>query len=695
MMAPDLYARSIQDSSTGGRFNLREKKMAGPSQSSRLCFCLIHTMLLGGLVSAGALAAQEPPKESATQDSGILLRQTVRRVRVDVVVIDAQGHPVKGLQASDFRVAEDGKPQSIRQFEYRSDENAETTLPKRPPLPPHTFMNLPAAPEHGPLTLLLFDALNTPISSQLQARAQMLEFVKKSSGRRIAVLFLGDRLRILQGFTSDTDLLVQAVNQTCASSLKGYEAELTGYPTSPAADPGPPTDGTNSPEGPPRGAYSGMTDAQAFEKRSAEMMESARAEYASESLKKRVETTLDALVEIGGFLKGLSGRKNLIWYSGSFPAGILPDSAKEAASFQLGSLERDDSAVTYTERIRKATNLLNTAEISIYPIDARGLSTEPLFDSADNSLVESFNHNPPTPQQWAQNTWNIQNGFGQALDAGIGTMNFLAEQTGGHAFYNTNALEEALEKASTEGSSYYSMVYAPTNMKYDGSVRRISVHLEHGQYQLAYRRSYIADEDSSAAHKHSAYQNAASSDQAPATMDSMAAASQFGAPLSHQLVFAAHVDAYGAPVPATAEQMAALAPYSEQVAKAEHRKFVQSATPVPMRQYVIEYAVLASQMELPKSANGFYQSDLSMAALAFNKDGDTLVGTKMRLKDDIPASKIENIRKDGFQAIQTFFVPAETAAIRLVVRDEHSGQIGSMEIRLPLPPGQQKGAGAQ
>jgi len=90
MMAPDLYARSIQDSSTGGRFNLREKKMAGPSQSSRLCFCLIHTMLLGGLVSAGALAAQEPPKESATQDSGILLRQTVRRVRVDVVVIDAQ-----------------------------------------------------------------------------------------------------------------------------------------------------------------------------------------------------------------------------------------------------------------------------------------------------------------------------------------------------------------------------------------------------------------------------------------------------------------------------------------------------------------------------------------------------------------------------------------------------------------------------
>jgi len=40
MMAPDLYARSIQDSSTGGRFNLREKKMAGPSQSSDSAFAL-------------------------------------------------------------------------------------------------------------------------------------------------------------------------------------------------------------------------------------------------------------------------------------------------------------------------------------------------------------------------------------------------------------------------------------------------------------------------------------------------------------------------------------------------------------------------------------------------------------------------------------------------------------------------------
>ncbi len=83
-----------------------------------------------------------------------------------------------------------------------------------------------------------------------------------------------------------------------------------------------------------------------------------------------------------------------------------------------------------------------------------------------------------------------------------------------------------------------------------------------------------------------------------------------------------------------------------------------------------------------------------MAALAFNQDGETLWGTKTQLKDDIPPAKIDNIRKDGFQAAQTFFVPVDTAVLRFVVRDEYSGRVGSMEVRLPLPPDGQESTGA-
>src|ERR1035438_1087857 len=223
MMTSDLQARPIQELSISSRFNPCEGKEGLQWESSRLCLRPIVTVLLCALVSAGVLAAQQPPKKIVTQDSSFVLRQTVRRVRVDVVVTDAKGNQVTGLHASDFRVAEDGKPQSIRQFEYHSDENAEAALPKLPPLPPHTFMNLPAVPEHGPLTVLLYDILNTPMEDQVSAREEMIKFLKKSPGRRIAVFVLGNRLRFLQGFTSDTDSIERAINDSATIPHRSEE----------------------------------------------------------------------------------------------------------------------------------------------------------------------------------------------------------------------------------------------------------------------------------------------------------------------------------------------------------------------------------------------------------------------------------------------------------------------------------------
>jgi hypothetical protein len=395
---------------------------------------------------------------------------------------------------------------------------------------------------------------------------------------------------------------------------------------------------------------------------------------ASARMDLRVDMTLDAFKQIGRFLAATPGRKNLIWYSGSFPAAISPNP---------GRTHQFDGDRNYSDHIKAATDLLNTAEVAVYAIDAHGLQTNPSFSASGNSVLSDRTAPGAVRSFFAEQA------------AGFATMDLIGEQTGGRAFYNTNDLKQTLEQASEEGSSYYSMVYAPANMKFDGSVRRISVRVGHGHYQLAYRRSYIADDIASIEHEQSASdQGAAFPNQTPGAADPMAEASQFGAPPSHQLIFTAYVDAIGAPAPATAEQMTELAPYREQAAKNARRKFVQPRAPVSMQQYAIAYALLVSQLDLPKSANGDYHSDLSMAALAFDEDGETLWGTKTRLKDDIPASKIDNIRKDGFQAIQAFFVPVQTAVIRLVIRDEHNERIGSMEVRLPLPPEKQKAADA-
>ena len=145
-----------------------------------------------------------------------------------------------------------------------------------------------------------------------------------SVGRRIAIFVLADRLRLLQGFTSDTDLLLQSVNQTGASSLTGYRAELTYREMREAAAAESPAAGTGSVTGsgtaPATASGHPASSTAAWEKRSGEMNKNAERDFASELLDNRVDRTLDSLVQISRFLSGLPGRKNLIWYSGSFPA---------------------------------------------------------------------------------------------------------------------------------------------------------------------------------------------------------------------------------------------------------------------------------------------------------------------------------------------------------------------------------------
>ncbi len=145
-----------------------------------------------------------------------MLQETVRRVVVDVVVTHSQGKPVDGLGADDFRVFEDGKPQTIRHFDAYNPATAEA-LPARPSaLPLVTFLNLPATSQklEAPLTVILFDALNTPLRQQMYARQQMVKFLSTMpSGMPSAIFVLSDRLHLLQGFSGEREVLLQAATR--------------------------------------------------------------------------------------------------------------------------------------------------------------------------------------------------------------------------------------------------------------------------------------------------------------------------------------------------------------------------------------------------------------------------------------------------------------------------------------------------
>ena len=106
-----------------------------------------------------------------------------------------------------------------------------------------------------------------------------------------------------------------------------------------------------------------------------------------------------------------------------------------------------------------------------------------------------------------------------------------------------------------------------------------------------------------------------------------------------------------------------------------------------MQQYAIQYSVLSKLIEMQIGDDKAYHSDLVFSVLAYDENGATLWGTSTRLKDAIPPARVDQIRRDGFRAFHTFFVPINTTTLRLAVRDQHSGKSGSMEIRLPLGSG--------
>ncbi len=70
------------------------------------------------------------------------------------------------------------------------------------------------------MNVLLLDALNTPLPDQQYVRQQLLDFVKhEKPGTSIAVFGLSSQLVMLQGFTSNPDLLKRVLEKQNGQGL--------------------------------------------------------------------------------------------------------------------------------------------------------------------------------------------------------------------------------------------------------------------------------------------------------------------------------------------------------------------------------------------------------------------------------------------------------------------------------------------
>src|SRR5260370_13478648 len=72
------------------------------------------------------------------------------------------------------------------------------------------------------------------------------------------------------------------------------------------------------------------------------------------------------------------------------------------------------------------------------------------------------------------------------------TMIMLDDRTGGKAFYNTNDIEGAVQRAIADGQFTYTLDFYPTHGRWDGKFHELKVHVNQKGLTLRHRKGYFA-----------------------------------------------------------------------------------------------------------------------------------------------------------------------------------------------------------
>ena len=596
---------------------------------------------------AGPLLAQTalPPDSEAPSAT---LKINVRTVLVDVVVLDKNNQPVPHLTKDDFQVLEDGKPQSIAFFEPNFDGTpGVANAAPAPPLPPNTFTNVPTVAPSNTVNLLLMDGLNTPLADQAYVHKQMVGYLASiPPGLRMGVFLLGEKLRIIQGFTQDSALLRASINRLAANP--STSALLPTATTTAAMD---------MPVNMILDKAIGA-DAVTLANTAAVLQQFEDQQVFFES-NERTIMTLDALQQIARYLAGVPGRKNVIWFVGSIPQCLAAMTSEN---------ELTASGCPYDEKFAKTVDMLADARVSLYPIDAVGLASDALFDAGSPPATASIGASgtgatapnvavgPSLSPYQAMNAAQVNSlqSSNQERTLDHVQMDELARVTGGKAVYERNALREALAADIDNGSRYYTLAYTPTNRKEVGKQRKIEIRSASGNYKLSYRRSYFEDspEDVKLAEKTPA------GDPLRPLMDR-------GMPNFTQLRYRMSV-AQSNPQPAANTARAGDNP----------------ALRLPVTRYTVNFALTTDGLTLVPDQDGVRRGKIEVAVVAYSQDGKLLNWEVRSINLAIKPAQFEFAHTSGIPFHFDLDAPPGDVYLRTGIYDSQSSKAGTLEIPL-------------
>src|SRR5262249_44350573 len=350
-----------------------------------------------------------------------------------VSVKDKNGAVIEGLTAKDFTVTENGVPQTIRFCEFQklhetSDAAPQTALAKVQPVTRNQIAPEPPGDiryRDRRLLVLYFDMTAMPVPDQLRALTAARKFISTQmvAPDLLAIIqFSGGAVKVLQDFTDDRNQLAATIQTIIAGEGQGLDDAIT---DDSAAD-------TGAAFGQDEGEFNIFN----------------------------TDRHLAALQTAAAMLGHLNEKKALIYF---------------ASGLRLNGMNNQ-------AQMRATINAAIRANVSLYPVDARGLVAEaPLGDAGKGSPGGIGMYT-------GSSAMAVAAGFQRSQD----TLYALAADTGGKALLDNNDLSMGIVQAQKSISSYYIIGYYTTNTALDGKFRKISISLKDLSAKLDYRSGYYA-----------------------------------------------------------------------------------------------------------------------------------------------------------------------------------------------------------
>lgn len=489
-------------------------------------------------------------------------------VEVDAFVTDSQGQFVRNLQKNDFTVLEDGKPVPLSTLDL-------IDLPRAPavpaaPAPPSDVTNNAVAAD-GRVYFIVLDDSHVQSENSPRARRMAHDFVEHivRPNDLAAVLRTSGRAQGSQELTSSHQALNEAIDQ-----FVGYKIPSPAMATSGGSVPVTLHPGENS------------------------ALETERYDQA--------RTAIRSLGQVVTYARSLHGRRKAL---------VL---VSEGMDFDLGART---TPTDVRDGIRNLMDAANRAMLSIYAIDARGIS-----QGGDHAVELT-------------DAGASQTGLQDAVRVSAEGLQTLAVGTGGRYLLRSSNLAPIFAAIDDVSSTYYLLTYSSPAPE-DGKFHSIDVRLSRSDLKVQARKGYVRVPPPP-----------------PASTRALAG-------LSPDLD-----SALADPRPATNVRLSVGAAV-----------FRGNSTPSVS---VLIHIPGSSLSFTP--VDGKMRADIEVAVLAFDARGQSRNGDRTSLQMDLSPQNHERAKQDGIVVPFRFDLPKGRYQLHVGARDATSGQLGTVRHDIDVP----------